>query len=42
MLAIAIDRDRPEQARSTARPACAALKEGPMRKLLDDRKLCGT
>ena len=42
MLAIAINRDRPEQARSTARPACAALKDGPMRKLLDDRKLCGT
>jgi rhomboid protease GluP len=42
MLAIAISRDRPEEARSTARPACAALKDGPMRKLLDDRKLCGT
>ena len=42
MLAIAISRDRPEEARSTARPVCAALKDGPMRKLLDDRKLCGT
>jgi rhomboid protease GluP len=42
MLAIAVNRDRPEEARSTARPACAALKDGPMRKLLDERKLCGT
>ena len=42
MLAIAISRDRREEAVSTARPACAALKDGPMRKLLDDRKLCGT
>jgi rhomboid protease GluP len=42
MLAIAVNRDRPEEARSTARPACGALKDGPMRKLLDERKLCGT
>jgi len=42
MLAIAIYRDRPEAARSTARTACATLKDGPLRKLLDERKLCGT
>jgi rhomboid protease GluP len=42
VLAIAINRDRPEEARSTARPACVALKDGPMRKLLDAQKLCGT
>ena len=42
MLAIAINRDHPEQARSTAQPACVALKDGSMRKLLDERKLCGT
>jgi hypothetical protein len=42
VLAIAINRDRPEETRSTAQPACAALKDGPMRKLLDEQKLCGT
>ena len=42
MLAAAINNDRPAEALSTARPACAALKDGPMRKLLDDRKLCGS
>lgn len=42
MLAIAINRDHPDEARSTAQPACAALKDGPMRKLLDQQKLCGT
>jgi rhomboid protease GluP len=42
VLAIAIDRDRHDEALQTARPACAALKDGPMRKLLDDRKLCVT
>jgi hypothetical protein len=31
-----------EQALSIARPACAAVKDGPMRKPLDDRKLCET
>ena len=41
MLAVAINGDRPEEARSVVRPACDAIKEGPMRKLLDDRKLCG-
>ena len=42
MLAVAINKDRREEALSTASPACAVLKDGPMRKLLDDRKLCGT
>jgi rhomboid protease GluP len=42
VLAIAIDKDRHDEALQTARPACAAVKDGPMRKLLDDRKLCGT
>ena len=42
MLAAAIVKDRREEALSTAGPACAAIKDGPMRKLLDDRKLCGT
>ncbi len=40
-LAIAInDADRPQEALVTAQPVCAALKDGPIRKLLDDRKLC--
>jgi rhomboid protease GluP len=42
MLALAINRNHPDEARSTAQPACAALKDGPMRKLLDEQKLCGT
>ena len=42
LLAIAIKPNHPEEALSTARPACAAVRDGPMRKLLDDRKLCGT
>jgi rhomboid protease GluP len=42
ILAIALNKDRREEALSTARPACSAIKDGPMRKLLDDRKLCGT
>jgi rhomboid protease GluP len=41
MLAVAINSDRPEEARSTARPACAVIHDGPMRKMLDDQKLCG-
>jgi rhomboid protease GluP len=41
VLAVAINGDRREEALSTARPACGAVKDGPMRKLLDDRKLCG-
>jgi rhomboid protease GluP len=42
MLAVAIVKDRREEALSTARPACDAIKDGPLRKLLDDRRLCGT
>ena len=41
ILAMAISGDRLDEALQTARPACAAIKDGPMRKLLDDRKLCG-
>ena len=41
MLAAAINGDRPDEARSVAGPACAAIKDGPMRKMLDDQKLCG-
>jgi hypothetical protein len=33
---------RREEALSTARRARAAIREGTMRKLLDDRKLCET
>jgi rhomboid protease GluP len=39
-LAVAISRDRPEEALATARPVCAAVKDGPMRRMLDDRNLC--
>ena len=39
-LAVAISRDRPEEALATARPVCETVKDGPMRKMLDDRKLC--
>jgi rhomboid protease GluP len=42
MLAIAINGDRRAEARSTARPVCISIKDGPMRKLLDAQKLCGT
>jgi len=42
VLAVAINRDRHEEALQTARPACDAFRDGPMRKLLDDQKLCGT
>jgi hypothetical protein len=41
MLAAAVNGDRPDEARAVARPACAAIKDGPMRKMLDDQKLCG-
>jgi rhomboid protease GluP len=41
VLALALNGDRREEALRTARPACDALKDGPMRKLLDERKLCG-
>lgn len=39
-LAVAISRDRPDEALATARPVCAAVKDGLMRKMLDDRNLC--
>jgi rhomboid protease GluP len=39
-LAVAISRDRPAEALATARPVCAAVKDGPMRRMLDDRNLC--
>jgi rhomboid protease GluP len=39
-LAVAISRDRPAEALATARPVCASVKEGPMRRMLDDRNLC--
>ena len=42
VLAVAINRDRHEEALQTARPACDAFRDGPMRKLLDDQRLCGT
>ncbi len=42
VLALAIDRDRHDEALRTARPACDGFKDGPFRKVLDDRKLCGT
>jgi rhomboid protease GluP len=41
-LAAAISKDRSEEVLATARPVCAAVHDGPMRKLLEDRKLCGT
>src|SRR5579871_645825 len=41
-LAIAISRDRPQEALETARPVCLALKDGPMRRMLDERRLCRT
>jgi rhomboid protease GluP len=40
VLALAIDKDRHEEALRTARSACDTFKDGPMRKLLDERKLC--
>jgi rhomboid protease GluP len=42
MLAIALNADRRDEALTTARPVCATVTEGPMRKMLDDRNLCGT
>ena len=41
-LAIAISRDRPQEALATAAPVCLALKDGPMRRMLDERRLCKT
>jgi rhomboid protease GluP len=42
ILAIVLAENRRDEALSIARPACNALKDGPMRRLLDERKLCGT
>jgi len=42
ILALTLAEDRRDEALAAARPACNALKNGPMRKLLDERKLCGT
>ena len=41
LLAVAISPDRPSQALAIARPVCAAVTSGAMRRMLDDRKLCG-
>lgn len=40
LLAIAVSGNHPEEAIETARPVCTALKDGPFRKLLDQRRLC--
>jgi rhomboid protease GluP len=42
VLAVAISPDRRSQALAIARPVCAAVTDGPMRTMLDDRNLCGT
>jgi rhomboid protease GluP len=42
VLAVALSRDRRSEALAIARPVCAAVPNGPMRKMLDERKLCGT
>jgi rhomboid protease GluP len=42
ILAIALNKDHRGEALATARELCAAVMDGPMRKLLDDQKLCGT
>jgi hypothetical protein len=39
VLAIAVNRDRRDEALQIARSACAA-KDGPLRKALDEKKLC--
>jgi rhomboid protease GluP len=41
VLAVALGPDRRSEALAIARPVCAAVTNGPMRKMLDDRKLCG-
>jgi rhomboid protease GluP len=41
VLAVAVSPDRQSEAQAIARPVCAAVSNGPMRKMLDDRKLCG-
>jgi rhomboid protease GluP len=42
MLALAINPDRPEEAKAAARPACATMSDSPMRRLLVQQKLCGS
>jgi rhomboid protease GluP len=41
-LAVAIAGDRRSEALAIARPVCAGVTSGPVRKMLDDQKLCGT
>jgi rhomboid protease GluP len=41
VLAVALSPDRRSEALAIARPVYAAVTNGPMRKMLDDRKLCG-
>jgi rhomboid protease GluP len=41
VLAVALGPDRRSQALAIARPVCAAVTSGAMRKMLDDRNLCG-
>jgi rhomboid protease GluP len=40
ILAIAINETHPDEALATARPVCAVNKDGPMHKMLDEKKLC--
>jgi rhomboid protease GluP len=40
LLALAISGKDPGEARMVAQPACAGLKDGPMRKALDEKALC--
>ena len=40
VLALAISGDRRDEALAEARQPCFAFKDGPMRKMLDERKLC--
>jgi rhomboid protease GluP len=42
ILALALNRDHRDEALATARQLCATVTDGPMRKLLDDQRLCGT
>jgi rhomboid protease GluP len=41
VLAVALSPDRRSEALAIARPLCTAVASGPMRKMLDERKLCG-
>jgi len=42
VLALAINAKNPDEARTVAQPACAAFKEGPMRRALDAKALCSS